>query len=176
MQQRELDRCGMDRHPVRVAQLPALPGPLQHPGGNRVIVEHGVGRGVGQQARVEDTADDHRGTRPGAHRQQCRERLVVEEGEAARDEYDVGLELRHVRGERTAVVHAESDGPDQTLVAQSAHRRIGRAADLVRVLLRVVQIEDVDAGAAQAAQARLQGLPDAALGPVGDHLAGGAVR
>jgi hypothetical protein len=104
-------------------------------------------------------------------RQQFGERALVEEGVAARAQHHVDVGVLDEAGEHLGLVHARADRADDALRAELLQGRIALAEGLFGVVVRVVEVDDVDPVEAEPFQAGLQAaayavgaeVPDAAV-------------
>lgn len=148
-------------------------GAVGHLGRRRAVVVAGAGARVGQQARVEGAADDHRRTAFLGGREQFGERALVEEGVAPGAQHRVDVGVPDEAGEHPGLVHARADRADDAFRAQPFQGRVALAEGLFGVVVGVVQVDEVDAVDAEPGEAGLQGAPDAVGGEVPDAAVGG---
>ena len=86
-------------------------------------------------------------------RQQFVERTLVKQAVAAGEQKAVEIAFPGETGEHFPLVHAGADGADDAFTAEPFQRRIGSADGFLPMVIRIVDMQNVDAVDIKAAQA-----------------------
>ena len=156
MKGRELDRGGLERDAVRVADLRQHLRALDQSRWRIVVVELGAGLGVGQQPTVVDATRDDADATALAGRQQSCERGLIEQGVAAGEQKAIERACIREPGQHFPLVHACTDRPDRAIRPQSVKRAVCPVHGLGFMVVRVVDMQDIDPVEAQPSQTLLE--------------------
>lgn len=139
-----------------LARFFQLRGPEEEFGGGCGVVEGGAGLRVGEQAGVEDPADHHADAAFGGERQELGQASLVEQAVAAGQQHGVDVRLTDEPGRQLGLVHADADRAEHALGTQAFQLGVGLGEGPFGVVVRVVQVGDVDPVHAQALETALQ--------------------
>ena len=174
VREREGDRRCRQCRPVALADRGDRPRPLDDL--RRciaVVVAPAAGRlPLGEKAAVEDAGGDDSDTAFLAEGKEVVEAVLLEERVPAREHHHVDVGVPHEVGEHRRLVHPGADRRHGALRAQLRERRIAGREHLVPVVVRIVEVDDVDPVEAEA----LQALRERASDPVAAEVPAAAVR
>ncbi len=105
-----------------------------------------------------------------AHREQVFQRYLVEQRVATSQQKAIEVGLARKSCEHLGLVHAGAHGADHPVASQPVQGSIGSIERLVVVVVRVVDVEDVDSCKAQPFQALLDGAHHAVIAEVEDRV------
>ena len=153
VRQRELHRGGTQRDAVARADRAKSLGALDQWRAAR-IGSRSVAPGprIRQQPAVHDAHGHDGDALLLAQRKQLVQRGLVKERVPPGHHEDIEVALASEAGEHRGLVHARADGPHHALAAQPLQRRVGAADGRLPVVVRVMDVEDVDAVQAEAAR------------------------
>ena len=163
MTQRELDRGGLLGNTVAVAHGLDPCCALHDLFGRGLVVVVRPGPRVGQDAAVEHTSRDDRDPAFHAKRQQILQAHLVQQRVAAGEQEAIELRLAGETRQHLRLVHAGPDRLDRAVGPKPVERSVGTGECFLEVLIRVVDVEDVDLVDAQPRDALLDRAHDAVV-------------
>ncbi len=117
--------------------------------GRRIVVV----RVAHEDAAVEHSAGDDGDAALDAERQQLVERTRVEERVPTREQQTVDVGLAREASEHLGLVHADADRAHDTFAAEPFECGVRTGQSLVEMVVRIVNVHDVDAVEAKALEA-----------------------
>ena len=166
---RELERSRRERHAVPGADGLEPRRFLEQLARRGPVVE---GRPAGEEAAVEDAARDHGDPALRAEREQFGQRGLVEQRVPARDEEAVEVGLAREPEQHLGLVHACAHRSDHALAAQPVERGVGARDGVLVVVVRVVDVQDVDAVETEPLEALLDRAEHPVVAEVEDRIQG----
>ena len=155
MGERELDRRSADRDPVPLADRADAHGALDQGGRGGGVVEEGPRVRVCEDPAVHHTADHDRNALLEAQRQKFPQGTLVKERVAPRNEKRIEVAHAGEPREHLNLIHAGTDRPHDALLAQTLQSRQRAPDRILPMVVRIVDVEDVQPIETEPAQARL---------------------
>ena len=176
MAERESQRGVGDRDTVAPADGGNALGALQDVRRRRAVPVGRARARVGQHAAVERCRGEHRDAALPAQRQELVGGGLVEQRVAPCDQHAVEVRFTNEAHGRCGVVDSRAHGADDALLAELDQRGHGLPDRLVQVVLRVVNVDELDPVEAEAAEAVLERPTDALAAVIAHSTESGRLR